>query len=307
MVNTDTESDKKSISSRGRIMQVVEVEEDDVSKESIDIPVPSEIMKNTHTSDVSDEDTSREQMKEHNKEGTEEIENDERVHDMKHETSPDFNSEVLKEIHPLHTDEKKDIVSELFETKKDSLQYPNISIDRKPSRFGFIVWVFILLAIVGAIGGGLLFFKQKSVSQNISPVIVLSPTTTPIPTETDMPIASPSGISKNSPSVTPTKIASLSATPKKTGLSVQVLNGSGKSGAATTMKKFLEEKGYNVVGTGNAKNFSYEKTEIAIKSDKISLMDKLKSDLSEKYSMSDTSGTLDSSVSYDAQVIIGAE
>jgi hypothetical protein len=73
------------------------------------------------------------------------------------------------------------------------------------------------------------------------------------------------------------------------------------------MKKFLEDKGYNVVGTGNAKNFDYEKTEIIIKADKTSSLDKLKSDLSASYSVGSTSATLDSTASYDAQVIIGKE
>jgi len=37
--------DKKENTSRGRIMQVVEVEEDDASKQKVDVPVPSEVMK----------------------------------------------------------------------------------------------------------------------------------------------------------------------------------------------------------------------------------------------------------------------
>jgi len=284
-------------------MQVVEIEEEDASKQKADIPVPSETVKDEMKSSEKEMDQNEEQPDIASSFATPTDEREDVPDSSKNESQSDINEEKQKEIEPLKAEEKKDIVSELFETKKDAVSYPDISIDKKSSPFGFILWVVALLAIVGIIGGGLLYFKQQSVSKE--PIESAVVTSTPMPTieETETPTASVSGKATG----TPTKVASPSATPKKTGLSIQVLNGSGISGVASTMKKFLEDKGYNVVGTGNAKNFEYAKTEIVIKADKTASLDKLKSDLSANYSVGSTSATLDTTVSYDAQVIIGKE
>jgi hypothetical protein len=289
------DTDEKKAPSRGRIMQVVEVEEEDAAKQKVDVPVPSEIVQDEAPPATLPED----------KEEKPDISASfgAPIHPIHEQPQPDSERDYQKEIQPLKPEEKRDIVSELFETKKSAVSYPDISLDKKSSPFGFILWVVILLAIVGIIGGGLIYFKQQSVSKE--PVQSAVVTSTPMPTieETETPTASVSGKATG----TPTKAASPSATPKKTGLSIQVLNGSGEKGVASTMKTFLEGKGYNVVGTGNAKNFDYAKTEIIIKADKTSSLDKLKTDLSASYSVGSTSSTLDATVSYDAQVIIGKE
>jgi|GEM_PF-1873377 len=51
-------------------------------------------------------------------------------------------------------------------------------------------------------------------------------------------------------------------------LKIQVLNGSGVSSAASTMKKALTDQGYTVASTGNAKSFTYEQTTIFYKTGK---------------------------------------
>jgi len=288
MVKKDEGNEKKT-ASRGRIMQVVEVEDDDVKKQNVDVPVPSEILKGEKSPDIADSFASPIPKEE----------------DTEKET-PQEAERTNEETPSLKTEEKKDIVSELFETKEGRVQYPNISLDKKPSPFGFILWVLVLLGIVGLIGGGLLYLKQRSTSTEPATSAVVTSTPTLTPTETETPQSTSSG-AKKTPTPTPTKTASPSATPKKTGLSIQVLNGSGESGVASAMKKFLEGKGYNVVGTGNAKNFDYEKTEILIKSGKQSALDKLKTDLSESYTVGSASATLDESLTFDAQVIIGKE
>jgi len=295
-VKKDEGGQKGASPSRGRIMQVVEVEEDDTSKQKVDIQAPAEIVKEKEFSSAVPSGTIGD------KEEKPDIASSFPMQSK--DTAEKTITDNHEETPPLKTEEKRDIVSELFETKETKVQYPNISIDRKPSKFGFILWAIILLAIVGLIGGGLLYFKQRSTTGGSVESVVGSPTPTVIPTETEAPLASPSG---KTTSLTPTKSGSPSATPKKTGLAIQVLNGSGKSGVASTMKKFLEEKGYNVVGTGNAKNFDYEKTEIIIKAAKTSSLDKLKADLSGSYSVGSTSATLDPNTAYDAQVIIGTE
>jgi len=293
------DTDEKKVPSRGRIMQVVEVEEEDAAKQKVDVPVPSEIVRDEAPPVATPED----------KEEKPDISASfsAPINPVREQPQPESERDFQKEIQPLKPEEKRDIVSELFEAKKDTVSYPDISLDKKSSPFGFILWVVALLAIVGIIGGGLLFFKQQSDSKEPVESAVVTSTPTPTLMETETPTPSTSSASKKTPTATPTKIASPSATPKKTGLSIQVLNGSGISGVASTMKKFLEDKGYNVVGTGNAKNFEYAKTEIIIKADKTSSLDKLKTDLSASYSVGSTSATLDSTVAYDAQVIIGKE
>jgi hypothetical protein len=310
MMNQDEEHEKKVASSRGRIMQVVEVEED-ASKEKIDMPVPTGGSSEQHVISKDDDYVSPESHQEHREKIYEEEEKPDisssfPMHENEHQNElrePQTNHEERyeKEIPPLKQEEKRDIVSELFDTKERTMSYPDISLDKKSSRFGFIIWVFILLGIVLVIGAGLLFLKNRSSSQIPVSSVVPTLTNTPIPIASETPIATPSG--KISP--TPSKTATTSAKPK--GLTIQVLNGSGKSGVASTMKKYLEEKGYTVVGTGNAKNFEYEKTDIFIKTTKTSFLDKLKTDLSEKYVLGSTSATLEESASYEAQVIIGKE
>ncbi len=301
----DEGNEKKSPSARGRIMQVVEVEEDDAAKQKVDIPVPSDIVKEPAPSYPK----SSERLQEKKEESEEKpdiaaafpMQDRETPEHVNH--APEGEKDVQEDIHPLKPGEKKDIVSELFETQKTDVHYPNISLDKKSSPFSFIIWVVVLVGIVALIGGGILYFKNRSASTETVSSESLSPTPTPSPMPTETPTASVSGKVTG----TPTKTASPSAKPKPAGLSIQVLNGSGKSGVAGTMKKFLEEKGYTVVGTGNAANFDYSKTEIIIKAEKSSLLDKLKSDLSANYSVGSTSATLDPKAAYDAQVIIGKE
>lgn len=291
-------------------MQVVEVEEDNAAEQKSDIPLPSEMVK-TEESQIS-HDAPKEAS--HTVEEKPDIASSfaAPIHETpvpvtnpeKDQMHTDVVTDAQHDVQPIKIGEKRDIVSELFESKKDTVTYPDISLDKKHSRFGFVIWVVALLAIVGLIGGGLIYLKGRGANEPV-PSAVATSTPTPTLEETETPEPSTPSATKKTP--TPTKAASVSATPKKTGLSIQVLNGSGIKGVASTMQKYLEEKGYNVVSTGNAKNFDYEKTEIIIKGDKTSFLEKLKTDLSGNYTVGSTSATLDAGATYDAQVIIGKE
>ncbi len=65
------------------------------------------------------------------------------------------------------------------------------------------------------------------------------------------------------PTPTPTSVPTPIATPtpavNKKELEIEILNGSGVAGVASTLKTLLEGKGYTVAGTGNAKNYDYKK------------------------------------------------
>lgn len=196
---------------------------------------------------------------------------------------------------------KKDIVSELFRTNETTVSYPDVTIQKKPKKFSVLIWIILLFVIVGCIGGGLLFFKQQSSSPSeVSPQeennITVTLTSTPSPTDTQTPVSPTQG-------ATPTA----SASAKKKGITVQVWNGSGKSGAASLMKELLEENGYTVKSTGNAPSFSKDATAIYVKKSKKEYLDLLKKDIGEKYSLGTTSATLDENLTFDARVIVGEE
>ncbi len=111
---------------------------------------------------------------------------------------------------------------------------------------------------------------------------------------------------------TPTPTPTIEPTPpplsvNKSDIKVSVLNGGGTPGAGGKMKAFLEEKGYTVVKVGNADDYSYEQTEILIKSGKEEYQAMLTDDLKADYNLGTSSATVSEDAEYDAQVIVGKE
>lgn len=235
-----------------------------------------------------------EKMEEENRSVHKEIQED--VHEAPSSLEEPAMQQEKEHIVPSVPDEaaKKDIVSELFRTNETTVQYPDVTVRKKSGKVSVIIWIILLFVIVACIGGGLLFFKnQQASSTGTSPeggevTTTLSPSATPIETPT------------------PTESASASASQKKE-ITVQVWNGSGKSGAASLMKELLEEKGYTVKSTGNAPSFSKDETAIYVKSSNKEYLELLKKDIGEKYSLGTTAATLDESVAFDARVIVGEE
>ena len=107
-----------------RIMQVVEVEEEDkpVQKE----PVPSE------------------------------------NHEEKSVTFQQSDNTNLQESMP--TAKQKEVVSELFQKTDHSLPFPDISVGKRTHTSPLLLWVITVIIIVAAIGGGLLILKTFSLS-----------------------------------------------------------------------------------------------------------------------------------------------
>lgn len=180
---------------------------------------------------------------------------------------------------------------------------------KKGKRFLFVaVGLLIVLALV--------FFGAKSFigskgTQKIEPTSTPTPTEELFPTETPTPTVA---VSPTTVKPTPTKIP----TPKPTfnpvdketgldrsGLSVEVKNGSGEAGVGSKMSETLKEFGYRVVSVGNADNYSYENTVIEVKSDKDKYLPLLKKDLSINYKIGSLSANLSASSSADAVVIVG--
>lgn len=145
------------------------------------------------------------------------------------------------------------------------------------------VWVGAMLGVALAIGVSLI-------------LLVRGPSTLPFlaakPTPTVAPTAAP----------TPSPV-----TVSRSDVKVSVINGGGTPGAGSKMKTFLEEKGYSVVSVGNAEDYSYEQTEILVKSGKEEYAKLLSDDLKADYSLGSSSATVAEDADYDVQVIVGKE
>jgi len=195
-----------------------------------------------------------------------------------------FNDEVPQMPEKTQEEKQQEVVSEFFAKKEkpSSFGYPNISVHKKSSLPGVFLWAIGVIGIVVGIGFLIISMSRGSIKM---PTIAVKPTPTSVPI----------------PTAVPTPVID------RKSLKIQILNGSGTAGVAGTLKALLEEKGYTVAGTGNAKTYDYKSMEIQVTSDKESFIAVLQSDLSGKYTIGSTSATLKSTLPYDAVVIIGKE
>lgn len=158
-------------------------------------------------------------------------------------------------------------------------------------KIGLLVIILGLLLLVG----GLLFARGRKGGEEVSP--------TPTPTLTAEPTPTLEVSPTLTPQVTPTPTAKPTPTVKSKGIKVRVLNGSGVVGAAGKVTDFLKSLGYEIVSTGNAENYNFEKTEILAKASATLLQ--LQTDLATKYEIGTTSATLTATESADAVVTVG--
>ena len=179
----------------------------------------------------------------------------------------------------------KEVVQELF-SKREPESITEISIHRKKRSRILNIWAIIVIVAAITSGFGLLLANKKV---SIGSLSVVQPAPTPTP---------PAGAV-----ATPTTAPQLS----REDISVQVLNGGGVPGAASKMKNILVEKGYTVSDIGNTEEYTYAETEIIVKSDKAEVLQLLKDDLKDSYTIGTTAATLSGDASYDARVIVGKE
>lgn len=155
------------------------------------------------------------------------------------------------------------------------------------------LWLLIFLIIIGALVFA--FFRGIGPFAAISPFVTkASPTPSPSPFEQTAPI------SESSPS---SSVESLD----KSSVKVKVLNGSGVTGKAATVKVLLESAGWSVAAIGNADNSDYKTTEVKVKDSAKSFLDAIVKDLSDKYSAGSSSKGLEASDSADIVVIVGTK
>jgi hypothetical protein len=170
-----------------------------------------------------------------------------------------------------------------IEVKKETIQTFEDDQDEKPN----YLWIIIPTALlIGGLVGGLITYFS-----GLSKLNADNPTPSPIPTQT--------------PIVEPTPTATPVSTFKKDELKIQVLNGSGVSGAAGKAKTLLETAGYKNVDTGNASMSDLSQTEIAIKSDKKDYLDTVIKDIAKSYSAIEATKPLAASSKFDIVITIG--
>ena len=151
------------------------------------------------------------------------------------------------------------------------------------------LWFLVILIIIGV----LVFAFVRG----IGPFGQLSLLTRDKPSPTPLAVSSP--FPEESP--TPTDALDRSAP------TVRVLNGSGRVGAASSFKDFLEGKGYAVSAIGNADSYDYQKTTIRFKETFKKFEQILFSDLSDQYSVEVSTSDLEATDSADIEVIVGAK
>ena len=103
-----------------------------------------------------------------------------------------------------------------------------------------------------------------------------------------------------------TESAKPSSVINKADFKIQVLNGTGKVGAATSMRDFLVSKGYTVVGVGNADSYNYQLTTVRIKESKKEVTEHLTKDLEERYAIN-VGSPLSEGEQFDILIIVGGD
>lgn len=180
-----------------------------------------------------------------------------------------------------------------------------------------IIAVLVIFVVITGIVFGLqsLTSKKKDVAGDTTvaptPTAIVFPTDTPIPLPTEG--LAPTPTKEPKPSVAPSPTARPTTNPidlttklDRSSVSIAIQNGSGETGAASTMADILKSFGYKIVSLGNADNFDYENTVIKTKSDKDKFISLLKKDLGgDSYTIGNTSSDLSASSSADIVVIVG--
>ncbi|MFZ5844900.1 MAG: LytR C-terminal domain-containing protein [Patescibacteria group bacterium] len=176
-------------------------------------------------------------------------------------------------------EKRKEVVEELFKGEETGVT-PEIAVYKGSSKRTIFVWAATVIALALVIGGGLILAARGGLRR----VTIFAPKPTPTPTLI--------------PTPTPEPV-------KRENLTIEVLNGGGIAGAASKMKKFLEEKGYKVEAVGNTEAYTYGETEILVKPEKAVYLSLLEEDLKDEYTIGTATATLTAEAAYDAQIIVG--
>ncbi len=190
------------------------------------------------------------------------------------------------------SDEEKNGFEHTPQENNEDMESPKI---KEIESGGSKNWIWILLIVLGLLliaGGAFWYFQIRNNSQEEISATPLEVATTP-----------PYG----GGGPTPTPQAAVTEAPDYSEYKAHVLNGSGISGEAGKVQAILEDLGVTSIETGNAKSFTYAKTQIQTKKDiDKAVVDGVEEALSKKYKV-DVTGPLEENNKYDFVIIIGKE
>jgi hypothetical protein len=205
----------------------------------------------------------------------EEVASDEETTPIKDENKKEESGTLDKEETNTVEEKKEEIPAKEIQKEKIETERPNY------------LWIIIPTALlVGALVGGFITYFSGVSKFNKD-------------NETSTPISSEAPIDEPSPT------ASSIGTLKRDTLKIQVLNGSGVSGAAGKAKTYLEGLGYKNIDTGNASASDFAETEISIKDTKKEFTSLLTTDLSKTYQVAKETKTLVATSSFDVVITLG--
>lgn len=191
---------------------------------------------------------------------------------IKDESPQDTSGEAVSEpVEEVNLDEEENPTPESTEPET-TVEVTSESNTTQSSGKLIKIILLLLIILVGIVGWVMYFSAQNP--DLFSSINLGGTPPSPTPTATPVP-----------PSPTPVD---------RSVVSIQVLNGSGVSGAAAATAETLEGIGYTITGTGNADNSDYETTEIYTTSDfPENMTDTLLADLTKEYGSASISGELD--------------
>lgn len=195
-------------------------------------------------------------------------------------------SESSREDESVKKTSENDIKDWLEDVKSDSenKSEKNKNGDGKGKKIFLFVFLFVLIA--GTIAGGIYYYQTKVSSadtqsrEEVVPTVTKTPSPTPTPKEE---------------AIDPSEY------------SVNVLNGSGILGEASTVKDLLLIQGFENVDTANADSYDYKNTEVGLKIDApASLFNLIKSSLGRFYVVVEAEDKLEDDSNYDVVIYVGS-
>lgn len=180
----------------------------------------------------------------------------------------------------MEAEEDKPVVSDL--TDKDlptDTQETNQDYPVKKSHKKLLIWAGVVLGIIMLMVFGMRLFSAKEVDQKPKP--------TPTHFQTPTPTPQPQRIDRSQ-------------------WTLEVLNGSGVTGAAKKVADKLKDLGYQVIKIGNADKDDYTKTQIYVKKELEDKINLVVADLKDAVKIASMAGQLQNSTA-SARIIIGKE
>lgn len=187
-------------------------------------------------------------------------------------------SEDTEKVEETEEVEETESVEESEKPTPVAFSTPYYAKEKKKS--GKLIYFLIVIIILLASGGYYIYSQYFTSGGEVK--TSESPTPTPAPTETPAPALD------------------------KSEWSLEVLNGSGVSGAAKKIANQLTELGYTVVKTGNADKDTYTESQILVKDDLKDKIDLVIADLKDVIKIASVAGELKDSTA-SARIIIGKD